>query len=384
MEFASSRHHADRPISTAIPCFLVACLLLTVGVATPRRVGADAIDDFVRGAMAKRSIPGVALAVVRDGKTIRANDYGVASLELAVPVSAQTIFPIASGTKIFTATLIMQLVQEGTLGLDDRLGQLLPGMPEAWSPVTLRQMLAHTSGLPDVIVNPMTGTWIADNLDDALTRAAALPLQFAPGTAWSYNQTNYVLLGAILTRRTGKSFETLVTERLLEPLGMQSTQFADARQVVTGRGPWYSRLDFSGPEPRLAARIYPTWVTYPDFVHPCAGLNTTALELARFVDRVAAGTVLTPATVAMMWQPQLLQDGTPAGMDPATGMGLGFLLEQQAGRTWVGGTGGATIAFRHAVAEKLTVVVLTNCQGADPDGMATEILTRLLEQPTKE
>lgn len=344
----------------------------------PRTSGADAIDDFIRTTMAARSIPGLALAVVRDGKIVREVGYGLASLELGVAVTPASVFPIASVTKLFTATLVMQLVQQGKLGLDDRLGSLLPDMPEAWHEVTLRQMLAHTSGLPDVIVNPMTGTWLGEERDEALAKAAQLPMQFAPGTAWSYNQTNYVLLGALLERKTGTPYETLLASSLLAPLAMKATRFADARQVVPGRGPWYSRIDFSGPQPRLAENVYPTWVTYPAFVHPCAGLNTTATELALFVDRVAAGAVLTPAVVATMWTRQTLRDGKPAGMDPATGMGLGWILEEHAGRTWIGGTGGATVAFRHSLAEKLTVVVLTNCQGSDPDGMATELLSRFL------
>jgi len=357
----------------------LAVSMLVTSVAAQNRD--SSIDAYVRSTMEERAIPGLALAVFRNGEPVIDAGYGLASLELGVPVTSQTVFPIASVTKVFTATLVMKRIEEGKLALDQRLGDLLDGLPEAWRPVTVAQMLAHTSGLPDVIVNPMTGEWLGDSRDDALAKAAKLPMQFEPGTAWSYNQTNYVLLGAILERQSGKSFETELTERILAPLGLGKTVFGDARRVVAGRGAWYSRIDFSGPEPRLAKEPYVSWVTYPDFVHTCAALNTTASELGRFVDRLAAGAVLAPATVEKMWQRQSLKDGTAAGMDPETGMGLGWIVEEPGGRRVVGGTGGATVAFRHAVAERLTVVVLTNCQGANPDGIATEILGRLLQTP---
>lgn len=356
----------------------LACSLALLALAAAAPLRAGDLDAIVRPAMQRASIPGLVVAVLRDGKTIEEAAFGKASLELDVAATPATVFPIASVTKLFTAALVMQQVEQGRLGLDDRAGDLLPDLPEAWRGVTLRQMLAHTSGLPDVIANPMTGEWLAATRDAALAKAAALPMQFAPGTGWSYNQTNYVLLAAIVERLAGRPLEAQLQTAILEPLAMQATRWGDAAVVVPGRGPWYSRLDFSGPEPRLARAVHPTWVAYPDFVHACAGLNTTAVELARFVDAVASGKLLKPATVERMWQAQTLLDGKPAGMDAAMRMGLGWLIEDLDGGAIVGGTGGATVALRHAVAERLTVVVLTNCQGSDADGLATAILKHFL------
>ncbi|HZL85443.1 MAG TPA: serine hydrolase domain-containing protein [Candidatus Krumholzibacteria bacterium] len=360
------------------PCTMFSIALLSIPTLISFAI-ADPIDDIVRAAMEKRSIPGLALTIVKEGQTVKDAVYGQANVELGVAVTPQTLFPIASVTKVFTASLIMKMVEQKALSLDDVVGNSIPNLPETWKPVTVRQMLAHTSGLPDVIVNPITGEWLAQTRDETLAKAAALPMQFEPGTAWSYNQTNYILLGMILESKSGKSFETLVADSIFVPLEMKSTVFGDARTIVPGRGAWYSRIDFSGPQPRLSETPYPTWVTYPPFVHTCAGLNTSAAELARFVDAVAMGKLLTPQTVASMWQRQKLKDGTPAGMDEATGMTLGWIYEEYDGHPWIGGTGGATVAFRHDVEAKLTVVVLTNCQGADPDGLATEILQRTAE-----
>lgn len=350
----------------------------TTTIHTAPSSGLDALDVFVRSALMQGKIPGVSLAVMRAGALLHSSAHGLASLELAVPASTSTVFPIASMTKVFTATLVLRLVEAGQLGLDDAVGVHLAGLPVSWRGVTIRQMLSHTSGLPDMITNPMTGEWLAADGPAALAAAAELPLQFGPGQAWSYNQTNYVLLGMVIEQLAGVPFDTHLADELLRPLNLTHTEFGDASTVVAGRGPWYSRIDFSGPQPRLAETVHPIWVTYPAFTHPCAALNTTAMDLATFVDAVATGRVLLPATVATMWQRQSLSDGSPAGMDPETGMGLGWIVEDLKGHEIVGGSGGASVAFRHAVAEGITVVVLTNCQGANPDGLATDILEMVM------
>jgi hypothetical protein len=120
----------------------------------------------------------------------------------------------------------------------------------------------------------------------------------------------------------------------------------------------------------LATEVHQSWVAYPPFTRPCAGLNTTALELARLVDGVAGTTLVSTAARDEMWTPHTLRDGSRAEADPETAFGLGWMVEELAGHTLVGGTGGATSAFRHAVDSGITVVVLTNCQGANPDGLA--------------
>lgn len=339
---------------------------------------AGAVDALVLASMERTSIPGAAVAAIRRGVVVHHAAYGLASLELDVPAHVGTVFPLASITKLFTATLAMRRVEDGTLVLDEPIARHVDGLPEAWRPITARQVLSHTSGLPDVIADPMAGVWLGATRDAALAAAAALPMAFEPGTAWAYNQTGFVLLGAVVERLGGQPLAEQLAGSILGPLGLASTTFGDSSAIVAGRGPWYSRLDLSGPVPRLAERIHATWVAYPEVAAPCAGLNATALDLARFVDAVAAGRLLAPATVDAMWRPQTLRDGTPAGMDPTTLMGLGWIVEVPDGRVLVGGSGGATAAVRHDIAGGLTVAVLTNCQGSDPDGLATAVVRHLL------
>jgi CubicO group peptidase (beta-lactamase class C family) len=345
----------------------------------------DGLDALLAGAMERALIPGLAVAVVRDGRTLALRALGRASLELDVAARPDSVFPIASVTKAFTSVLVMKAVEDGRLSLDDRLadlaGDLVRPLPAAWRPVTVRQMLAHISGLPDLIASPLTVSWLADEREGALAAAAALPMQFEPGTEWRYNQTNYVLLGAILEGLHDRPFDEILSGTILAPLGLGATTYGDARDVVAGRGPWYTRLDLGGPEPRLADHVRPAWLTYPPFAHPCAGLNSTAAELAAFVDAVAGGRLLSPDTVKALWQVPVLADGRPAGPDPTSSVALGWLVEDLAGHTLAGGTGGGSVAFRHAVGERLTVAVLTNLQGGMPDAIATLVVALAMGVP---
>lgn len=205
----------------------------------------DRIDAYMKTEMEKASIPGASVVVMRDGKVPHHGSYGVASIELSAPVTPRTVFPLASITKTFTATAVMLLVERNTISLDDALGSILPNVPDNWKPITVRQLLGHTSGLPDVMTNPFTGTWLGDTREDALAKLGALPLQAKPGETWSYNQTNYMLLGMIVEARSGMSFDEFLKRHVLDPLSPGAFVYGDSKVVVPNRGSWYSIIDFS-------------------------------------------------------------------------------------------------------------------------------------------
>ncbi|MGK2961486.1 MAG: serine hydrolase domain-containing protein [Gemmatimonadaceae bacterium] len=234
-------------------------------------------------------------------------------------------------------------------------------------------MLGHTSGLPDAVVNPVAGTWLGETAEEALAELAKMPLQAQPGEAWSYNQTNYMLLGLIVEKVAGVPFETFLARNILEPLEPAAFVYGDSRVVVPNRGSWYSMIDFSSGRPRRAAAIYPTSVIYPSFIHTAAGLNSTALDLARFADGIAHGKILGKATVDSMWTAVSLIDGTTFRMEKTLGVGLGWIVDDVPGHRSAGGTGGSSVAFRHYRDDDLTVVVLTNLQGIDPDALCDAI-----------
>src|ERR1700722_7503729 len=165
---------------------------------------ADATDDYVHRQMEEKKIPGLALAVIRDGRVVKEAAYGKASLELNVPITLDTSFYWQSIAKVFTAAAIMQLVEEGRISLDEPVTQILTQLPTQWSAVTIRHCLSHTSGLPDVLTDDVNGTTASGDRDPALADVAKQPLK-PPGTASVYNQTGYILLGMIIEKIGGRS-----------------------------------------------------------------------------------------------------------------------------------------------------------------------------------
>src|ERR1043166_3400983 len=141
MSFKRRVRHAARS-SLFVGFLLFACV--------PAR--ADSVDDYVRSEMKKRHLPAVAVVVIREGRVVKEKAYGLANVELNVAADEETLFQIASTTKAFTATAVMSLVEEGKISLDERVRRILPQLPLAWNGVTVRQLLSHTSGLPDVVV----------------------------------------------------------------------------------------------------------------------------------------------------------------------------------------------------------------------------------------
>lgn len=324
-------------------------------------------DEWIREQMSARKIPGLAVAVVQDGRVVFERGYGLASVELNVPVTTSTRFVIASTTKAWSSTAVMLLVEQGRLRLDQPVGDVLPDLPEAWRGVTIRRLLSHTSGLPDVVESPNTGTMIAHTRDSALALAAARSLDFAPGARWAYNQTNYVLLGMVIDRVGGMPFQDWILKRIAEPLGLGTAIFGDARAVVGGRASNYTRwaLTATGPPKQLdSLRPYP--YTYEPFMHMAAGLNVSAGDLARFGDAVRAGKVLQPALRDTLWTAVRLADGKTFRFGGTAGFGLGWQVDDDPAGRWVGMEGGATAAFRVYPGKRLSVAVLTNLQGAGP------------------
>lgn len=161
-------------------------------------------DGAVTALMHEQRIPGTILAVIRDGKVIKATGYGLANVELNVPVTSQSIFQSGSVGKQFTATAVMMLVEEGRVGLDDSITKYFPEAPPAWKAVTIRHMLTHTSGIPDIFGETRQDTYTKGIIDflrdyteeELVSKFVKLPLDFQPGEKWSYSNTGYMLLGS--------------------------------------------------------------------------------------------------------------------------------------------------------------------------------------------
>lgn len=353
------------------------CIGLGMCALVTPHVYADNVDDYVKTAMTKSKIPGMAVAVLRDGKVLKESTYGVASLELGAPTKLDTVYPLASMTKLFTASSIMLLVQEGQLTLDESLTKVLPELPAKWSEVTIGSLLSHTSGLPDAVTDDVNITVISGDRKEVLDKLATMRTK-PVGTEVAYSVTGYALLGMIIERTSGMSYQEFVTKRILQPEHLNQASFGDAWSVVPGRTNLYTTLDITKDHSKLLVKdgmpvVAENKISHygskyiPDFAAAAGQLNGSIQDLVKWEQVMAEGKLLSPASLKAMSTPYKLKDGSDGPF------GLSFLIRPLGAYTTVQYGGGAAV-WRFAVPEKhITVLVLTNLQGSNPQGLATDI-----------
>ncbi|NHZ33974.1 serine hydrolase domain-containing protein [Massilia rubra] len=318
---------------------------------------ADPVDDIVNAELARQRIPGAAIAIVKDGNTIKEGAYGMANLEHQVAVTPDTVFQSGSLGKQFTAALVLLLASDGKLTLDDPISRHLAATPPAWKKITVRHLLNHTSGLrdPDHIIKLNQ-----DYTDAQLQRAGSkLPLQWAPGTAWAYSNFGYQLLGILCTRVGGKHYGEQLRERIFAPAGMQARIISE-RDIVPHRAAGYDLVEgaFKNQE-----WVSPTLNTTAD-----GSLYLTARDLAKWHIALDGDQVLGAALKQAMWRPTTLASGG------AKAYGFGWETSPTLERRSVwhdGAWQGFTTQATRFVDDGLAVVVLTNRSETD--------IARLLE-----
>jgi D-alanyl-D-alanine carboxypeptidase len=317
----------------------------------------DTVDRLVAAEMARMRIPGVSLAVVRGGKVIKAQGYGVADLEHGIPVTPQTVFKIGSVSKQFLATGIMLLAQDGRLAIDDSAAKHFTGAPESWRGITLRHFLTHTSG---VVREGPAFDPLKVQPDSVVIRSAfARPLEFPTGSKYQYCNVCYFTLADIIARVSGKPWDVYLAERVFHPMGMTATRTTTVTALVPHRARGYSWRDTG-------------YVNAPELlaVRPSGAFLSTVLDLARWDAALYEDRVLTKSSREAMWTPVRLAGGG------SYGYGFGWTLDSVDGH-WRVHHGGSLPGFRAEMArfpnDSLTVIVLANADGAQPAQIARGI-----------
>lgn len=252
-------------------------------------------------------VVGQAVDISRDGKPLFQGVYGVSDLGTGQRVAADDIFPVYSVAKLFVATLIMQLAEQGKIDLDRPASAYLRDLPERWKAISVRQFLNHTSGVAEYYTpEQMAGNAEANasfpaNLPAALAVAAAQPPQFAPGSRTRYTQTNYLVLSQLLEAHYGQPYPRIARERILAPLGLQRTWLGrdglPARGVVS---PYLGKDGKAQPAPD---------VVWPAYAVSHSSLYMSRGDLSAFLRAVAAGELVSKAALLRLWQPRTLPDG---------------------------------------------------------------------------
>jgi CubicO group peptidase (beta-lactamase class C family) len=323
------------------------------------------VDAAVRTQMKVQKIPGVSIAVVRNGRVIKATGYGVANIEVSAPVRPDTIFEAGSITKQFTASAVMMLVEEGKVGLDDSITKYFPEAPQAWKSITVRHLLTHTSGIPDYWGDTEQNYYTKgvidfrrEYTDDELTRAYfAQSLDFQPGEKWSYCSTGYNLLGILIRRVTGKSYGDFLRERIFAPLHMDATRVFSWTEIVPHRASGYDLVDG-------VWKNAGSWMSSSVMTSADGGLLTNVLDLTKWDAALYSDKVLKRSTRDAMWTPLGLSTGS------ASAGGIGWFIADAHGHRVLYHTGGGYGFYADIsryVDDRLTIVVMTNVDETHTD-----------------
>ncbi len=317
--------------------------------------------------------PGAAVIVTRDGEVLFRKGYGLANLELCVSVEADMVFRIGSVTKQFTAVSILMLLEQGKLSLDDPIEKYLVGYPTHGHTITIEHLLTHTSGIKSY--TSMEG-WMAEwgrdfTLAGLIDYFKNQPMDFAPGKRWSYSNSGYVLLGAIIEKASGQSYEEFVQKNIFDPLEMRRTYTNPGNRVISRRAYGYDK----GPEGYTCAAYLS--MTQP---HAAGVISSTVDDLARWDAALTSGRLVQPETLQRAFTSYRLPDGK------LTHYGYGWGLHDYAGHAWIehgGGIHGFVCQVARIPDERLFIAVLSNNTSAEkhPGELTFRILTCALGRP---
>ena len=329
------------------------------------------VESFLKREMKELHIPGMQVAVVQHGKIVLNESFGWANLQDSIPVNNKSIFAINSCTKAFTGVAMMQLMDEGKVELSAPVSRYLDGLPVTWQPITIKQLLTHISGLPDIlnVYNPGThGLGGLANEAAAWEKIKTMPMAAPTGEQYLYNQTNYVLLGKIIDKLSGKPFAQFFYDRQFQIVGMPHTLFGDSRDIIAHFAPTYFLKTTIDGQKLNEPKLTNNYSEFPTFQRTGSGLNSTAEDMANWIIALQQGKLLKKKTLNTLWTAGIYNNGTPTPW--ALGWGL---TKFRARHRAVGMSGGGRSALLVYPDDDLAVIVLTNLGGSSPENFIEEL-----------
>jgi D-alanyl-D-alanine carboxypeptidase len=359
---------------------IVALVASCAGTEHPAPSRRDALEVVVRDAAA-HGFAGNVLVQWR-GREVLFDSVGLANEELGVPHQRTTRFKVHSTTKPLTAAAVLLLVGDGKLDLDRPISVVLPGLPPAWSAITLRHLLQHTSGIPPEVEKVWLEAWEQVDSDNELDVLAAAVPKFAdrlasrPGETWAYSNMGYVLVTCIVARQAGMPFTDFVHDRIFVPAGMRDSVF-DAQARVK-----HDVYSGNAVVPRLASgyngkpQQLETTFSRMYMERGAGGLITTADDLARFAAAVWSGPLLGARQRAMIFDRAY---GFDVGTERERSYGLGWATRRREGRRVIkhdGGNNGFVADLEIWPDDELVIIAMSNHGFFDDLGGMVERLAR--------
>jgi CubicO group peptidase (beta-lactamase class C family) len=349
-----------------ISSVLLGCLFLS----NPTVVIADQVDNYLQCEMKKLKIPGLSIAIVKNGQIMKTKGYGFSNIELQSPASSQTIYQSGSIGKQFTAMLAMILTEKGVLHLNDKINQYLIDAPESWKDITVFNLLNHTSGLTRY--NLDVDLRLDYTHEEIVRRLRIYPLDFEPGTSFRYSNVAYELLGFIMEKVTGKSYNDLLQENIFKPLGMNTARVINDRDIIMNRAAGY---DLVNGELKNQEYVSPTFNSTAE-----GAIYFTVLDLAKWDAALYTTKLLKKDNMELMWSPVKLKNGK------SEHYGLGWRLDNINGQRIIEHGGewqGFTAFISRYMDRKLTVIIMTNLSDNAELGAITHRVASIYDNEIK-
>lgn len=321
------------------------------------------IDDYMKAILLKEHVPGASIAILQQGRLILAKGYGLANVELSVGATIDTVYELLSIGKQFTATAILMLYEAGRLGLDDKLSKYLADLPSNWTEITVRQLLTHTSGVPDYTEAPgfSQNLQLGRSPQELLKPVQALPLVFSPGTQWRYSNSNYYLLGLLIEKLSGQSYADYLQEHIFQPLQMKVSRVNALQVLMPQRAAGYH-----WQKDHLENAL----VVDPSQMWAAGAVVSSVTDLTKWDAALYTEKLLKKATLEQSWTPGRLNNGA------AVDYGFGNELSVVQGHRIAGHQGGGlafNATFLRYVDDQLSIIVLCNLTQAPTKVMAQHL-----------
>ncbi|KIO75924.1 hypothetical protein TH53_17830 [Pedobacter lusitanus] len=343
-------------------------------VAAQSHLTSDSIDVFLKYKMQQLRIPALQLAIVSKGELVKLNSYGMSNLENSIPATDESMFSINSCTKSFVGVAILQLQEDGKLNINDPISKYLDSLPEVWKEVTIKQILACNSGLPNII-DEYENVLGAGNESAAWAKVKMLPMEFKPGERFSYNQTGYVILGMIINKLSGVHFTKFIEDRQFSTAGMKLTRFGDSHDIIPHSAGSYSTLNNINGNWTSSGDLKIVYAEFPQFFRTASSIISNAREIAQWIIALQHGKILKQkSSLELLWAFVPLNNGKPGGFNKLlNGYALGWPVAVRDEHPAAGPVGGMRTCYFVYPKDDLSVIILTNLQGANPEYFIDEI-----------
>jgi CubicO group peptidase (beta-lactamase class C family) len=310
-----------------------------------------ALDNQLFKNSQRYGVVGQSVLILKNHQPVYRGMQGFANFELDVKIDKTHLFPSYSVTKLLTSVLMMQLVESGQVKLNTSIRTYLPYLPARWQTVTVEHLLTHTSGIPRYFDIAMKNNQFLPTKKQVFLSLVEQPDHFEMGTTYSYNNTNFLLLSAILENKSGQSYQQLVNEKIIRTLGLKNTGHASAKKIIKNMV-----TSYSGANGSIKRNIDIDWPAYT-FAH--SALYSTPEDLTTFMTALIKGHFVSTKTLNKLWQPMKLNNGE------AGHYAFGFEFVAEDNYFHVGHDGGNKVKLRHYFSkdnptDNYTLAYLTN------------------------